>query len=470
MKLLKLLSNSLNAIRIKWKWKTKPVMIIDPQKPVRYLLNDMTTPELVKDVLPPVPPPTPAFNVMRYGGGGFQRGTIEYTAAHCHVTISNVLNWLACIPNGKFKRWAASNNLIVNSHAGSDLNAFYDRRSMQFFYFCHPKIGGSVYTAECADIVAHELGHGLLDCFKPEMFDIANLEVWAFHEAFADMMAVFNALLHDEVINQVIAQTGGNLLKPNVVSNLAEHVGWALHQLTGQQNPTYLRSAINNFKYVHPGSLPEDAPDNQLAAECHSFGRVYLGVLYEILAAIYETEKRKGLSPLEALKKARDALAERMIIAVFNAPISTNYYEAFSKTLLWVEKTKFQNLYFNVMCDVFLRKNVMKSEVKVLSAPPCPAGQTILRMQSANVMRLSDHMIMTQSDNPLLDVKVEVPSESVYLYDLDSTPMDSILTDHDQLISSTQDALNFLHTTGSVGRFDKLFSVRSGVLRRNYFK
>ncbi len=41
--------------------------------------------------------------------------------------------------------------------AGADMNAYYDRRSLRFFYYNHR--GRNVYFGDSADIVAHELGH-----------------------------------------------------------------------------------------------------------------------------------------------------------------------------------------------------------------------------------------------------------------------------------------------------------------------
>jgi len=49
-------------------------------------------------------------------------------------------------------------------------------------------------SGESPDVVCHELGHALLDSFKPQLFDAASMEVAAFHESFGDMSALLSAL------------------------------------------------------------------------------------------------------------------------------------------------------------------------------------------------------------------------------------------------------------------------------------
>jgi hypothetical protein len=53
--------------------------------------------------------------------------------------------------------------------------------------------------------VCHELGHALLDSFKPQLFDAASIEVAAFHESFGDMSAILSALQLPGVREGVLA-------------------------------------------------------------------------------------------------------------------------------------------------------------------------------------------------------------------------------------------------------------------------
>lgn len=437
------------------------------QKAIRYLLNDMSTPNLVKSLPPPTILQQPKFTVVGYKGGGFARESVEAQAANGHVTITNVLNFYNRLTPQKITKWAGTHNLIVNPRAGKDINAFYNRASMQFFSY------NGMFTIDSSDIVAHELGHAILDSYRPDAWGATSLEVWSFHEAFADITAMLNIMSHDEILHFALNQTDGNMRKASVITNLAEHVGQAVYKLSGPKSgrhPQYLRSTINNFKYVNPGTLPKAATHDRLAAECHSFGRVFLGAFYDILVMIYEDTLAKGHARYNALKHARDALAKRVLAAIQKAPLNTRFYESIAKTMLWAEKTKFNSVYHDQMRQIFFDRNLMRPEVKMLSAPECTNDEGIMRIQSKMNIKLGDHMLRAQSDNPLYNIEIEIPHEQVYLYDENNNIYDSVLISQEEALSDAQDAIMYLHDTNSVGEgSDTSFEIRSGKLCRTHF-
>ena len=82
--------------------------------------------------------------------------------------------------------------LALLQDAGQDLNAFYDRASFSFF---HQAVAGTTFfSGASTDVVAHEVGHGLLDSVRPDFFSVNFIEVGAFHEAFGDCIAILTAL------------------------------------------------------------------------------------------------------------------------------------------------------------------------------------------------------------------------------------------------------------------------------------
>src|SRR5262249_3030476 len=84
--------------------------------------------------------------------------------------------------------WQPGGVLPVDLDMGVDLNAFYDRVGLRFF---HGTAGGRrVFSGESPDVVCHELGHAVLDAFKPQLWDAASIEIAAFHESFGDMSAL----------------------------------------------------------------------------------------------------------------------------------------------------------------------------------------------------------------------------------------------------------------------------------------
>jgi len=434
----------------------------------------MSTPDLVASIEAPQAPATPKYTVQHYAGGGYRRASKEALAANCHVTVANVLNlyqrW-----GVKANRWAGTTNLQVMPKAGQDLNAYYDRRKLCFFYYGHKRLNGTVFTAESSDIVAHELGHALLDTYRPDTWSAASLEVWSFHEAFADLTAVLNIMSYEVVLKKAIAQTGGNLRKPNVISNLAEQVGNAIFKFSPKnsgRSSNCLRSAVNNFNYVNPGSLPKNAPHNKLAAECHSFGRVFLGAYYDIMVGIYEKHVSEGMNPLKALKRARVSLGKRALQAVLHAGLNVRFYESMAKTMLWADKNHFAGAYQDIMHKVFVdRKLIQPQQFRILSAPPCDNEDGVVKTEGKLSIRLSDHVMRAQSNsNPLYDVELEIPHEQLYLYDNDKNIMDAVVVTNDEALAAAQDMVHYLHVANKVGDGpDTPFEVKDGKLVRTHF-
>jgi len=441
---------------------------------IEYVLNDMSTPQLVKMVNTPQPPAAPKFAVKDFAGGGYPRGSVQSQAANCAVTISNVLNFHTNFTDKPVHKWSGTPLLAVFPRAGQDLNAYYDRRTLSFFYFGHKAIGGTVFAADSADIVSHELGHAILDAYRPDTWAAASLEVWAFHEAFGDLTAMINLMSHREMLLYAINQTGGDMRKPNVISNLAEDFGRAIFKLTGPasgRNPAYLRSAINDFKYVNPGTLPEEAPDNKLAAECHSFSRIFTGAFYDILVMIYEDIRSKGnLGPVDSLAQARNWLWKYVLKAIQNAPMNVKFFESVAKTMLWADVTLNNKTYHDRMMEIFMNRNMMTPQFRILSAPTCDNDNAIMTTQSKMTLKLGDHLLRAQSNNPLYDVEIEIPQDSVFLYDNNKQLIDAISCSDEDALSGAQDMITYLHSARLVDDTDKTpFAVQEGKLVRTHF-
>src|SRR5215469_3204017 len=83
--------------------------------------------------------------------------------------------WGALLPGTS---WEVGAILPVDLDFGIDLNAFYDREGLKFFH--GSAAGRTVFSGESPDVVCHELGHAVLDSFKPQLFDAASIEVAAF--------------------------------------------------------------------------------------------------------------------------------------------------------------------------------------------------------------------------------------------------------------------------------------------------
>jgi hypothetical protein len=202
--------------------------------------------------------------------------------------------WRALLPGPS---WEVGSILPVDLDFGVDLNAFYDREGLKFFH--GTAAGRTVFSGESPDVVCHELGHALLDSFKPQLFDAASIEVASFHESFGDMSAILSALQLPSVREGVLAETGGVLRRASRLSRLAEQLGWAIRQsVPSAVEPDCLRNAVNTFFYRDPDTLPTTAPATSLSSEPHSFSRVFTGAFFEGLAGMLATTDTKNEAAL----------------------------------------------------------------------------------------------------------------------------------------------------------------------------
>ena len=193
-----------------------------PKGKIDFTFNDPTTPRLKVRMDIPQKPKVMNFSVKGFSGAGFHRQTKEGLAANVYAAMAMSIDMTLKYTNRKIVKWPATRTLNVVPLAGKDLNAYYDRRSLKFFFARNPKTRKTFYTADSNDIVTHELGHAILDTFRPDLWSMQALEAWGFHEAYADIHALLSALHHDEMLRQVIKQTKGNLRSSNSISKLAE--------------------------------------------------------------------------------------------------------------------------------------------------------------------------------------------------------------------------------------------------------
>jgi hypothetical protein len=171
--------------------------------------------------------------------------------------------------------------LRIYPHALREENSFYSpvKKALLLGYFPASETrpgenlpGGTVFCALSHDIIAHETTHALLDGLHRYFGEPTNEDVMAFHEAFADIVALFQHFTVPEALRDQIRRTRGNLAKQNMLGQLALQFGQGIGKFGA------LRSAIPKEP------TPEDYRSN---AEAHDRGAVLVAAVFDAFLNIY---------------------------------------------------------------------------------------------------------------------------------------------------------------------------------------
>ncbi len=180
--------------------------------------------------------------------------------------------------------------LRIYPHALREANAYYDpeKKALLFGYFgagagsrdLAP--GSTVFTCLSQDIIVHETCHALLDGMHPRYVEPSNPDVLALHEAFADIVAIFQHFSFPEVLRDQIAKTRGDLEKQSLLGALAQEFGQAL----GRGGA--LRYALGT---TEDGEWRVREPDNRLLARTtavHDRGAILVAAVFRAFLTIYK--------------------------------------------------------------------------------------------------------------------------------------------------------------------------------------
>jgi hypothetical protein len=322
--------------------------------------------------------------------------------------------WRQIIPD--LRSWQPGDTLDLLLDEGDDLNAYYDRRALNFF---HGTAGGrTVYSGESPDIVCHEQGHAILDALRPELFDAGTIEAAAFHESFGDMSAILVALQLPTMRSAVLAETDGDLSRSSRLSRLAEQLGWAIRQRAPEAvDPDCLRNAANSFFYTNPETLPSRAPAATISSEPHSFSRVFTGAFLEALAGGL---RLAATNPGEADLAAVSQDFGRLLVAgIRAAPIVPEYMSQAAAAIVAADASAAapsRGKYGDVLKSAFVRRGILSHQSAAGLGALQAAGTTAAAYAAAlaaSPARAIPHIALSAGeyglgDRPLL---VRAPSE-----------------------------------------------------------
>lgn len=257
------------------------------------------------------------------------------------------------------------------------------------------------------------------------------------------------------------------------------------------RKPGALRKAVNSFKYKQPSKLPLVARHDQLANECHSFGRVFLGAFYDFMTRVFKKQMTKGMQPLDALRYTRDYCGKLVMKASKMSPASPRFYAAIAKTMSGVERQmggEHQEAFRHVMHHrkILHRKGIVMalsnkklSDIDLTDNDEIESTDqsTLVKRRDSKIIRLCEHFdARAQADNPLYEVEIEVPNDTYMEFDHRGMMVDGLMPNEKEALDDARNCVHILHSNKMVADgpieedvFDKPFSIVEGKLVRNFF-
>ncbi|UPK10716.1 hypothetical protein IVA93_31670 [Bradyrhizobium sp. 155] len=168
--------------------------------------------------------------------------------------------------------------LRIYPHALREANAYYSmaKRALLFGYFRSTNASAAaswIFTALSHDIVAHETTHAVLDGLHRRYAEATSVDSLAFHEAFADIVALMSHFTLTEAVSAHIQDKGGSFDQAGLLSGLAEQFA------RGTVGRTSLRQYVGH------------APKSELLAvttECHERGAILVAAVFDAFLTIYK--------------------------------------------------------------------------------------------------------------------------------------------------------------------------------------
>jgi hypothetical protein len=182
---------------------------------------------------------------------------------------------------GRRIRFRGNRRLRILPHAFQGANAFYDPSllALLFGYFradeldAGPNIPGqTVFTCLSQDIIAHETTHALVDRLRRYFLEPSNGDVAAFHEGFADIVAIFQHFSFPGILRDVIQQKRADLRSESPLVELAAQFGHS------RGDGRALRTAISE-------------PDPKMYSkvrEPHARGSILVAAVFEAFFVTYQ--------------------------------------------------------------------------------------------------------------------------------------------------------------------------------------
>jgi len=195
-------------------------------------------------------------------------------------------------------------HLHLVPHAFAEANAYYsfEDRALLFGYVPGDD-GDATYTCLSNDVVVHETAHAVLDGLRGRFLEPGLPDQAAFHEGFADIVALLSVFAMRPVVEQALGkadkdgrikrrQVEREALRSGVLTGVAEQIGKVLTQGRGALRRSAMEPPPQNW-----AELPQ-------FQEPHRRGEVLVAIVLDVLIDIWVKRLQPLLSPDREAKVA----------------------------------------------------------------------------------------------------------------------------------------------------------------------
>lgn len=245
---------------------------------------------------------------------------------------------------GRRVPWSfAGHVLYLVPHALADANAYYsdDDRALLFGYF-PASSGRAIYTCLSHDIVAHETTHALLDGLRRRFQEPGLPDQPAFHEAFADIVALLSVFSVPSVVEHLLGEPDASgriaedrvterALEQSALIGLAEEMGEEVHSERGKALRRSIEVEPSDRWRTDPAFLPAHRRGEVLVA---AVMRTFLRMWRDRLRALIHGGGLDRARAAEEGAKSADHLLKIAIRSVDYLPPVEFEFEDFLDAML----------------------------------------------------------------------------------------------------------------------------------------
>lgn len=218
--------------------------------------------------------------------------------------------------------------LKVSPHAFADANAFYSKKDEALVFGYFPGKKGTIFSCLSHDVIAHETTHALLDGLRERYIDPSSPDQAAFHEGFADVVALLSVFATPEVVQLLLDWTerapsarafGKRRTPPGLIRRqhvtlealrrstllgLAEEMGKEMAQVRG-------RGALRQSVTLEPSPAYLDAEEFQ---EPHRRGEILVAAMLNAFLTVW-CNRLTALGTVKVAKARKGEYLDRQRVA-----------------------------------------------------------------------------------------------------------------------------------------------------------